>query len=287
MKTRTLLIAIVFLLIGGNLQCQFLKKLGKSAEKAAERAVIRKTEQKVGKETEEAMDGMFDMDMGGLGGFGAQVDPSVLPASYSYEWRYTLRMEHEKGAMDMHYHLREDGTDFASTFEMEQQTPMGGMLMVMDGERGVMAILMDMGETKSGQVMAMTDEGIDVEVSEAEMGDNEFREIGTKQILGYTCHGYQMENEDMKMTMFIALDTPVSLNKVTGQDLKRMPKGFDPKWLDKIGENSLMMEMQMEHKKKKKHSATMTCVALEQEPLNIDISEYDFGFQKELQKSGQ
>lgn len=56
MKPRTLLIAIVFLLMGSTTQAQFFKKLGKSAEKAAERAVTRKTEQKVTKETEKAMD---------------------------------------------------------------------------------------------------------------------------------------------------------------------------------------------------------------------------------------
>lgn len=44
------------LLMGTNAEAQFLKKLGKRAEKAAERAIIRKTEQKVGKETEKAMD---------------------------------------------------------------------------------------------------------------------------------------------------------------------------------------------------------------------------------------
>ncbi len=56
MKTRTLLIVIAFLFVGTITQAQFFKKLGKSAEKAAERAVIRKTEQKVNKETEKAMD---------------------------------------------------------------------------------------------------------------------------------------------------------------------------------------------------------------------------------------
>ena len=56
MYTKTLLIAIAFLLIGTTTQAQFFKKLSKSAENAAERAVTRKTEQKVNKETEKAMD---------------------------------------------------------------------------------------------------------------------------------------------------------------------------------------------------------------------------------------
>ncbi len=47
---------MAFLFIGATTQAQFFKKLGERAEKAAERAVLRKTEQKVSKETEKAMD---------------------------------------------------------------------------------------------------------------------------------------------------------------------------------------------------------------------------------------
>lgn len=311
MKARTLIIALSFLFIGSTVQAQFWKKLTKTAEKAAERAVIRKTEQKVSKETEKGMDTILGNGkrnkspnspksgtsknedrstpsqnteedamgsiMGRLGGFGAQVDPAILPQSYSYNWRYTLRMKHEKGEMDMNYHLRKNGTDFATKIEMEQESPMGGMLMVMDGERGVMAMLMEMSGTKTGQLIEMDFDEIDATAAANEMNDYEYKEIGTKQLLGYTCQGYEMENEDLKMTMYIALNTPVSLSKVA-QDPKRMPKGFDPKWLNKIGEDNLMMEMQVEHKKKKKHNATMTCVALEQEPMTITMSEYKFGF---------
>lgn len=301
MKTRTILIAIAFLFIGSNTQAQFFKKLGKSVEKAAERVVTKKVEQKATKETEKAMDTVLgnskqrkrntkkneSSDVSdssdnrtdralNIGGFGNQIDPSILPKSYNYDWRYTLQMKHEKGTMDMHYHLRKNGTDFASKIEMEQRSPMGGMLMVMDAERGIMAMLMEMNGSKTGQLTEMNTNEIEAAVSDADMNDYEIKEIGTKTILGNTCQGYQMENEDMKTTMYVALNTPVSLNAI--QDPKKMPKGFDPKWFDKIGENNLMMEMQMVHKKKKKHSATITCVALEKEPLTINISEYKFGF---------
>ena len=50
------LLLCIFFLGTTNSNAQFLKKLGKRAEKAAERAVLRKTDQKVTKETEKAMD---------------------------------------------------------------------------------------------------------------------------------------------------------------------------------------------------------------------------------------
>ena len=287
MKTVKSIILLAFLLIASNIQAQFLDKLTKRAKRAAETAAMNKAAEKAFEKAGSSEGGFLNMDNNIFGAFGGSVDPSVLPASYSYEWRYTLRVSHKQGDMDMHYHLREDGTDFASRFEMQQQTLMGGMLMVMDQQRGVMAMLMHTGNEKSGQVMASDDTPVDLSESESQLGDYEFREIGTKEILGYTCQGYEMENEDYTMTMYVAFDTPVSLNKATNMDMQRMPKGFDPKWMDKVGKDNLMMEMRVDHKHKKKFNATITCVALEREPLTIDISEYDFSFQQALQKDQQ
>lgn len=281
MKTvrfKTISTVLLFFFIGMATHAQFLKKVTKRAQNATQGAIMKKT-------AEKAIGDMSDME--NFGGLGAQVDPSVLPPSYSYEWRYTLRVSHKQGNMDMHYHLRKEGTDFASRFEMDQKTLMGDMLMVMDQQRGIMAMLMHTGDDKSGQVMASDNTSVDLAESEAQLGDYEFREIGTKKILGYTCQGYQMENEDYTMTMYVAFDTPVSLNKATAMDMRQMPKGFDPKWMEKVGKENLMMEMRVDHKKKKKLNAVITCVALEKEPLTIDISAYDFSFQKALQKSNR
>jgi len=46
--------------------------------------------------------------------------------------------------------------------------------------------------------------------------------------------------------------------------------------LDKIGENSLMMEMDVVNKKKPKQNVKMTCISLEQEPMQVKLSDYQF-----------
>ena len=109
----------------------------------------------------------------------------------------------------------------------------------------------------------------------ADMEDYTFTEIGTKTILGYECQGFQMENDEIKMTMYLAMDAPVSFNQVYGGHVKTTPKGFDPKWMEKA-ESSIVMEMDVTNKKKKKYSATMTCVALEKSPKTLIVSEYEF-----------
>lgn len=66
---RKLAITVLFLMaLVGNVQeleAQFLKRLGERAEDAAKEAVIRKTEQKVNKETEKTMDTILDGKRGG------------------------------------------------------------------------------------------------------------------------------------------------------------------------------------------------------------------------------
>lgn len=284
MKTKTLLLIAAFLFTGVSAQAQFWKKLTKKAEQAAERAVIRKTEQKVSKETEKAFDKMLDMD---LGQKAEKVDPATFQKTYRYDWRYTLEMKHKKGNMRINYHLREQGTDFGSTFEMQKGTQLiEGMVMVMDEAEGITAILMNQNGKKVGQIMDNpTDKVVEIATKDNPLSDAEFKEIGTKKILGYECQGFQVENDDIKMTVYVAFNTPVSLNKASqGSMSKQLPKGFDSKWLDKFGDNSLMMEMDMVNKKKAKQSATMTCVSLEKEPMNINLSDYDFSMQKALEK---
>jgi len=282
MKTRTILLATL-LLIGTIAHGQFLDKLAKRAEKAAERTVLNRAEKEASKKTDQALDEVLNMDLGAMGG--SNVDPSTLPSSYDFDWRYTMQMSHEKGDMKFHYFLSEEGGAFGSKPELSQgATPFGNMLMVMDPALETITILTDNGGQKTGTVMSNPDMA-DTDSQESDIGNYEFKEIGTKEILGYTCQGFLVENEDTKMTMYVAFDTPISFNNMySGKNAKQLPKGFDPKWLDKIGDNSLMMEMDFVNKKKKKQSAKMTCVTLEKEPLTINIAEYDFSFQEAMQK---
>ena len=92
MKKRSTLVLIIALLIGGQMSYgQFLKKLKKRAEQAVEQVVIEKVSNKAAQMAGKGMDKMFNMK------FGEQVDPSILPESYDFEWKYTLQMKHKKG----------------------------------------------------------------------------------------------------------------------------------------------------------------------------------------------
>ena len=273
MKTRTLITCICFLILGSGANAQFWKKIKERAKEAAEETVLQKTAEKAASETDKAMEKVFNLDFGKMQ---TNADPAILPASYNFGWKYTLEMKHKKGTLKMHYYLSEDQLYFGSRPEMEGGKAMGDMLMIMDPALSITAILMERNGRKFGQLISLPESLID-EAAEAteDMTDYTFKEIGTKDILGYECQGFEIENEEYKMQMYVALDAPVSFNNMAQGNNKTLPKGFDPKWLKKA-ENGLMMEMQFVHKKKSKLNSSMTCIGLEESPLEVFPSEYEF-----------
>ena len=273
MKTlKPLLVTLAFLLISSATQAQFLEKLKKKAAQAVENVVVEKTANKAAEMAGKSMDKIFDIDFDGT-----QVDPMILPRSYDFEWKYTMQMKHKKGNMNMTYYLKSGAKYFGSQPEMEDNPMANGMFMVFDKKLDIMAIFMETEDGKSGTLLKnpTVDVGDIAEQEATNMEDYKFTEIGTKTILGYKCQGFQMENDEMKMTMYMAMDAPVSFNQVYGSHMKTTPKGFDPKWMEKA-ESSIVMEMDMTHKKKKKYSTKMTCVALEKSPMTLVVSEYEF-----------
>lgn len=278
MKIRTFLLVAILLFSAGTTQAQFFKKLVKSAEKAAEKAVIRKTEQKTQEKTNKALDKVFDVDFSKQ----QQVDPATTKKTYSYGWKYAMQIQHIKGNMNMTYYLNEgNATSFASVVDMQGRAQMTeNMILVMDREADVTLMLFEQNGQKIGQALpAMMNNISDAQEVDYqdEVDEFEFKKIGTKVILGYTCQGFEIENDEVTATVYVAPNAPINFNQVVqGENNKQLPKNFNPKWIEKMGENSLMMEMDLVHKKKPKQNSKMVCVALEKERKNIDLSQYEF-----------
>ncbi|TXE16949.1 DUF4412 domain-containing protein [Psychroserpens burtonensis] len=273
MKTlKPLLLTFAFLFISNTSQAQIWKKLKKKAEQAVEDVIVKKTADKAAQMAGKGMDKIFNIDFDG-----AQADPSILPESYDFEWKYTMQMTHKKGNMNMTYYLKPGAKYFGSQPELEDNPMANGMFMVFDEKLDIMAIFMETEDGKSGTLLKNPSIDIEdiAEQEEVNLEDYTFTKIGTKAILGFECQGYQMENDEMKITMYMAMDAPVSFNQIYGSHMKTKPKGFDPKWME-MAENSIVLEMDMIHKKKKKYNVKMTCVALEKSPKTLVVSDYEF-----------
>ena len=277
---KTILLTFsVSIIFTGSLNAQFLKKLQKSVERGVEKAVLKKTEEVAADKTEQGMDKLLNMEFMNMYDekfkTGEAVDPSILPDHYDFEWKYTMQINTTQGAISMDYYLSPNAEYFGMKPDLSDQEVTGNMVMVMDVERNVTTMFMDMGDTKMAMPTAIP---LDIDVEDTDLdetGEYVFEEIGTKEILGKTCQGFRMENEEMKVVIYSMLDAPVSFNQVFGSDAQKMPKGFDPKWLEKM-ENSLVMEMTYTDKAKSVNATKMECVALTEETFVISKNDYQF-----------
>ncbi len=295
-------IVLLCLCIGTNVNGQFIKKLKERTKEAVEETIARKSAEKAADETGKAIDKIFYPDgdknqsenqteensdraynqearVRSPSIFGSKVDPIHKTNKYNYEWKYTLKIVNTKQDMEMQYYLVNDGTDFAAKYKMGKSNEMiDGMISIMDQENKISVSLFEMNGQKSGSIMTMNFEKM--AESDEEYGDYVMKELGTKTIMGYPCQGYQMENDEHTIISYIALDAPVSFtpNFGNGTKQKNMPAGIDPKIFEKIGDDSLMMEMEFISKKKDKENFKMVCTELKKEKLDIDLSDYHFMF---------
>ncbi|GLU43768.1 hypothetical protein [Allomuricauda sp. NBRC 101325] len=218
--------------------------------------------------------------LGALIGKSNDLDPTELPDSYDFNWLFKTIVKDSKGnttQMDFLF-MDDDAKYYGLEMSNEQLKDQGKMFVVTDRGMKVSTMFMmkkaGMESQNMAQMVAIPDDVLDTEYS-PEGGDYTFTELPPKVILNFNCKGVQMENDEYLMTLFYATDAPVSFFKVFGDDKKSIPKGFDPRWLDKM-KDGLVMEMVCTNKKKDKFSFTMTAQSLDQKEFSIHPAEFQF-----------
>ena len=201
------------------------------------------------------------------------IDPASLPGSYRFDWLYTLQLNADGNSMNMDYYLQPGADYFGARPDMKQTKSAGNIIMVMDIKKGINVIFMDM----SGRKMAMPSSvSVDTQYNSDEVENSEnfsFREIGTKKILGYPCKGYEMENDEMKSTVYVTKKAPVSFTQLFSGS-KNKPEGYNSNWFNKL-DGSLVMEITMKNKEDGTVT-TMKCVALKKKSTVINTADYQF-----------
>ena len=297
MKTKCIFLIIFSLFLGQTSEAQFLKKLKKKAEQAAERTVLNKTDEVVSGTTEKTIDGVTKGDNKNAEEGNSNTSDNAsndsiqknqnssahmgsvnnatkkLPESYAFDWEYKTELKSSKDeAMDMNYLIASNSKDYfgmeMSNAEIKKQG--GKILMVMDSKAEISTMFMN----TSGQKMAQTSKIKKPKTNKKE-AQYSMKEIGTKTILGYESYGMEIENADYISTIYFTLDAPVSFSAFFAfANNKNAPKGFDPALLQVLEEDALIMEMTAVNKKKSNESFTMTAISLEQKETNIKTSDY-------------
>jgi hypothetical protein len=286
-------------------EAQFLKKLKKKAENAVERTVLKKTDEIVTEKTENTIDDVADGkekkpdstnsttnqnhhnnatdnannnaidNANNNAAFKSKGnDTDELPDHYEFNWELKTKITSGKDDMgEINYLINSNTKDyFGMEMSGEELKGQGKMVMVMDNIIKKNVMFMDMNRQKMGQIHKMA------EIKEGKnKSDMAFKEIGTKEILGYTCYGIEVEDQNYIGQLYFTLDAPVNFSAIFAMaNNKNGPKGFDPALLQVLQEDALMLEMHMTNKKKSKESYTMTSISLEKKYTDLSKKDYQF-----------
>ncbi|HSH51370.1 MAG TPA: hypothetical protein VK982_06570 [Bacteroidales bacterium] len=277
MKMRTPLLAAISLvfLFAQNTEAQIWKKIKKKTQDKVENVIVDKTSDKAAEITAKKMDQALNADFNLYGKGAKKEDISDLPKSYSFEWKYQLKMKAEnpeaKEDITFDYYLAEGQPYFG--FSVAQ---MPSMFTVIDQDKNVTVSYME----QEGSPVALAyqlpetqDEG-EAE-AEAMAADFTVTELPDKVFLGYESKGLQFENSDQRFIVYIAKDTPVSFaGMYDAEKGKKIPDNFK-NILSEQGKK-LMMYAKIIDKNDSDNNMEMECISLEEAVMVKQNSNYKF-----------
>lgn len=266
---KLILLGFSLLFCISTMEAQFLKKLKEKVEKKVENAVTENISDKAASEANKSLNKMWETDLKNspipMGE--SRVDISEVPQSYDFEWEYQLNMETKDGNVDLTYFLKEDAPYFGMRVPQAEN-----MFMVLDMNRKL-SIMYLSSEENNFITASKIDNIVD---SEEEIDDpyknSELKKIGTKNILGYECQGYESETEEHKFTFYLTKEAPISFTNMYNDEKSNIPQGWNADWLE--DGDALMMEMQMIDKKNADGNANMRCIGLEKKSFKINKENY-------------
>ena len=276
---KTLLIAVILISFGvSHSNAQFLKELQKRAldktkdkvmEKAADK-IADKISDKVAGQTDAFMDKMLNFDLSTImAPGGKKVDMSKLPASYTFDYRYALKMNTSEGEVGMDYYLNKTKPYMGVKMILESDKNMD-MSMVFDLDNK--AIFTNMNGMAIATEMDLSNTLDEEEIKDMDMyKDYTFKELPNRQFLGYDCIGREMENDEYKFVTYIAPNMEAGFGNMFKSEHANIPPAMQK--FSQEYKDGLMMYMEMVDKKNKKNknsSVTMECVAFEPTDLVIN-----------------
>lgn len=189
-----------------------------------------------------------------------QVDPSEIPESYDFEWRYIYEMKTKDGEKRLNLLFKNNASYFGLQISEAKKS-----YLVVDPERNINALFTDLGDAKKTSATRILESGKRVIKRKKKMGVFSFNKIGDKSIIGYESEGFQAENNEFVYSFYITKESDIGIHDFHRNSEKLMPKNFNPNWLEK----GMLMQMISEGKKSIRDNITITCIGIEKYPLQL------------------
>lgn len=246
---------------------QFVKKTQKES-KTAENTVTKKSADKTYKEVGKDIDGIFSE-------IKKKADKKIASPDhyYRFDYQYKMKITSDENTVKMDYFFQPSG-DYAG---MAMNNEGMKMFMVFDYNKEAMYSFI------SGQTGEMyTSTALNLSTDKDRADDKYTRSnytvtnLPNKTILGYSCKGKQIENDEWKFTMYYTNEVGISFQNI----LNASKNGSSPSVLSKYfkeAEDGLMLYMKSVDKKQQDYKAvTMECIGLDKEEHDFSTKNYDY-----------
>lgn len=200
-----------------------------------------------------------------------KVDPSVVPNSYVFSWKYNMEIKTAEGkAMNANYLLEPNASYFGMNISQGQGQD---MFMIMDSKNSITVTAFGNGKEKMASASKMPDY-TEMAKKEGEKSKFTYKTLPNKTFLGYNCKGIQMTNDEYDIICYYTSEAKVSFGDMfKNQKGWKMPEGLSDYF--KPEDRTLLMDMTMKDLKSRKVT-TMKCISLEKSAYTFSKSDYKF-----------
>ena len=193
-----------------------------------------------------------------------------LPATYSFDWEYHLKMEmpnQKQDDLDLIFLLKKNSNYQGIKMKIQKSEE---ATMVFDSNIHALVMFMEAGNNKILQIHSMQDQE-----NNGEIPDLKIRELPDKTIIGYKSKGVELENDEYIAQVYHTSEAPIEMSNLfnsSGSMGKDLPN-IDPRLIKRFSEG-LVTEMHYTDKKNAKNNVLLTAQALNQVQTSINTGEY-------------
>lgn len=200
-----------------------------------------------------------------------KVDPSVVPNSYDFSWKYIMEITaNESKPMNAEYYLEPNKLYVAMNISQGKGQ---NMLMIMDSGNNITVTCFGDGKEKMATASKMPDYK-DLAKKESEKSKYTIKTLPNKTFLGYNCKGVQMTNDQYDIICYYTSEAKVSFGDMfKNQKNWKVPEELASYF--KPDERILLMDMTMKDMKSGKVT-TMKCKSLEKSAYTFNKADYKF-----------
>lgn len=268
----TLLITSILFVTTENSEAQIWKKLKNKTKQKVEDRITDKISDKLAEVIVGKMTEKFDLESNPYRGGNKISKPDNLPAEYSFDWNYQLKMtstSNSEQAITFDYKLPESGSYFGYSTEQSQE-----MFSVVDQENEVIVSYMEEDEKSFALSHSYPSQMVENNMYTPGAADDvEITELAEKDFLGYTAKGYKIDTPESEMIVYVTEKAGVSFSGMAGLPNQGIPQTFTNN-LDEM-KDTLMLYMKFTNKNND-DVMEMECIGLKKESFKKKNADYNF-----------